>query len=412
MARKKSDSASRPDSNQMFRSAFGIEQGENSLIDAGRTVIVLPLRPLSLQWLLHRNGFPISRLTVLAGLSGSLKTAFVTEMMNWHFDFPDAVVNYFLAEIRDTPELRRSQLGEERYNRVNQIPCDSIEKWQVLTSNTVKVFEEHFSKKDIESGPTFPLLVAVDSMTGVTSDRVIKSIEKEGHADLGFGQDAFLISSYFKMIPHKIASWPMSWVGTSHVKFDRDRYGNLQVRIPGGLAIEYNTTIILLFKTLGQISRSNENGFSMSIDTYKNSLGEKNKSLSVEFIWTYDEFGNQRSMWDWDAATITMLYRHLNKDTKYKHLGDVFNFAEYNDKARTCKIAELGHKKSVPFRQAGFELSQHTELMAKLQSYYGLHSSPVFQSGVSWRKQKQDAEQLLNDSIQKLMSEEKADNNE
>lgn len=410
MAKKKSKLAPAESLDASFRAMFdraNHESGGSGIVtEEGRIKIGIPVKPLSWQWLFGNDGFTLGRLTVLAGESGSCKTAFLCDIMRWHLAYKHSVVNYLLTEPRDVEDLRLSIVDPKNSQRILVNRCASIEDWQRGSTQTVKHLEELYGKTGmINGGPESPLMVGVDSLTAVTSENNVKNIEEDGHATVNFPVDANIISSYFKFIFNRVSLWPMSWICTSHVKFDRDpRYGHLKARLPGGLSTIYHATYILMFKKMAPIERKGVKGFRIEISAMKNSLGEGNRSLPIEFTWI-NEGGQQVSRWDWNTATTQMIYDHLRKRT-YPQIEEFFRFDRYNDSHRTCQISALGHTKPVSFAQAGRDICNDPDLVRKFQKVYGIHQvDSFFKEGVPWQEQKQKALELHRKRVKTISKE-------
>lgn len=367
---------------------------------ADAVVIGLPFRSFSQQWLHHNTGFALGRMTVYIGESGSCKTALQAETMRLHLEAsPQSEVIYNETEARDSRVLRMSIIGQEnaRYKsgreRVIRSKCDSIQEWQTRCTEPIRFLTDKYAKSD---GPKDTYMVAVDSMTGVTSQQAIDKIEETGHASLTHAIDANLLNTYLKWVGGRVADWPLSFVATNHIKFNvEERNGRTfrVPRIPGGDAIRFHATTILMLRGFGETDRQDvDGGYRVSISTYKNSLGERNKELEVEMNWWYQEDGSQVTVWDWHAATAKLLGRHQADEKNFPDLRDVVDFPQFNPSARSCTCPRVGIKgRPAPFAEVGQAVAADAGLMADLHRYYGIHQVVPFRPGVPWRKQLLDA---------------------
>ncbi len=359
--------------------------------EAERACIGLPLEAFSLQYIYSSDVYPLGRMEMVIGESDSCKTAFLFDKGRMFLNHRGGF-NYQLNEARDPATLRSSIIGRELLRPGGGFtldgPCPSLETWQRNVTGLVKKFERTFEK----GGCPFPAMTGPDSITGTTNERAIKKIDEAGCAQLTFGQDANLINQYTKYIFPKLYPWPISFVCTSHIKFGSDDYGNKVMRIPGGDALRYVSTYITYLEwSKKALNRSDAaGGRNLRLKSIK-SMGD-HRSIDVQFVWTYDAAnkGEQHSYWDWHKASVVMLTEAKLSTKMREAVDDICNI--YDTSSGTHgKCAQLGIKKATPVQEIGRAIMGDTKVLAKLQGLFGIPRRAVFQSGVPYSKQLDDA---------------------
>lgn len=367
--------------------------------EAERVVIGLPLPAFSQQYLVRSDVYPLGRMAMFVGESGSCKSAFLSELIRWHLrDWregadPKVAVGrwkHILAEARDVPDLRASIVGRELINSsAFQLtdPCQSIEEWQDHITNCLLGFDERFDKGAF----CWPAGIGLDSINGVTSQKVIDGIEETGHAELNYAIDANLINTYSKFIFAKIHNWPLSFVCTNHIRFQQDKFGNKIRHIPGCLNLRYNSTFIFDFKLASKpVERAGyTSGRKLTISTLKN-LGD-HSSLEVEMVWYHDEQGQQHTTWDWHGASIELLTSFTGN--KGKEIQELTGLVRHPTQ-KSVTSTKLGMKKATSFNEAGKILSANPAFMRQLRVYFGIQERGVFRPGVPYSQQIEEAKAL------------------
>jgi hypothetical protein len=349
--------------------------------EAERVVIGLPLHAFALQYLFHSTVYPLGRMAMLIGESNTCKTAALHEIGRWHLNKSQGAYTYLLNEPRDSPDYRSSIIWdpEAESKRCQLLKCASMEEWQDHCSGWVTRFEESFKAT---GDVTFPMLLGLDSITGTTSQANINKMKEAGHAIANFPVDANLINMYMKWFPNRISAWPISFVTTSHVKFGVDQFGNKQMRIPGGDALRYYSTYILLFKRGHGAQLQGRRR--LEITSFKSSLGEDAQKLTVDLIWWYEENGKQHTVWDWHSATVDLLTSFPAQ--KQKAIDEIIYFDQVNATGSVvCK--QLGFSKPTPKDEVGHAISLDAGLMKALREHFGIHERQVFQDNVSYAEQ-------------------------
>lgn len=350
-------------------------------------VLGVPLPALSQQILFRSTVYALGRMGLLIGESDVGKTFMLYELMRWHLAI-DGGARYVLNEGRDTPEARdsilRKYINEFNFYR-NEEPCANIEEWQTIITRQIQWFEEKFQKAN---GSHFCWITGLDSVTGSTNKSANDKIEESGFASLQFAQDANLINIYSKFLFHRVHRLPFSFLATSHIKYGQDKFGNRIMRIPGGDALRYNSTYILLLTKLGKdiMRPGGVGGRRLSVKSMKN-FGDHSE-IEVEYLF-WREDGQQVTVWDWHGATIEHLINLSGE--KAKAVADIIQFPTINKTVRTVSCPKLGFPKAEIYSKVGQALMANEKILRPLQELFGVQQRVAFRTGVPYRQQIDEA---------------------
>lgn len=373
-------------------------------------LIAIPLRSFATRWLYGTDGYVLGRFNLAVGEPHHGKSALLFEHMKWHLEYDGgSQASYLLTEARDQAALRKSHIGydpailERCYA---PIECPSIEAWQRPITAAIKALRENYETR---RGPNHCMFMSVDSLTAVTSEKTIQSIEENGHASIGFAIDANLINTYTKYFPTRIVPWPLSMFCTNHVKFYVDpkaAFLGKQMKITGGDALRYHTTSIVVV-TKGREIKYNTlvfpggelrlaGGHHIRLKMNKNSVsGTGARQMDVEMIWWHEQVEDeqrQRTMWDWDGASIKILHLHQHQEAaKHPGLADIIEIPAMNVDEHRAKCPKLGFNRSAPLHEVGIALSQDATIMSQLSEFYGIARTTPFRPGVPWQQQREEA---------------------
>lgn len=369
--------------------------------EAQRVVVGLPLRALSLRYGFANDVFPLSRMTELYGVSESCKTAMLFEMFRWHV-FGEALpmnplpqkelvpvggYGFNLAEPRDSPDLRASIIGHGMDDAFPVETCNSIEDWQDACTNWLRRSREMFS--EVGAMP-FPAALGVDSLTGVTTRDAIAKIWENGHAVRQFAVAAALINDYCKFIFNEVRVWPLSFIGTNHMKISKDARGFIERRIPGGSSLDFYATFKMRMARKEDVEHLDDFGRKIHIVWDKNSLsaaGER-RELTVYMRWAFDQDGTQHTWWDWHDATVDLLLGFSG--TRKNRIMEVCQIEAVDKGQRKADCPTLGLKKA-PWAEIGEAIEQDDAVRTELDKMFGIRSRRAFRIGVPYVQQLQEA---------------------
>lgn len=394
-------SKKKDDSNVKIADFFAVqlEQKEQEVKD--NAVVGIPLQAISLQYLFSNDVFPLGRMTELVGVSESCKTAFLFEIFRWHvynctdsrpFDPAGLHGGYIhnLAEPRDSPDLRASimRLGARNPFPVFKAAC--VEDWQKRCSDWIKRAEEMFEAGSMP----YPVCLGQDSLTAVTTKNEMDATWKQGYAEPTYAQIAKSINLWTKVFFPKMEPWPVSFVAVNHMKENKASNGAIIRTIPGGAALKYASTFMFRLQRKSDIELIGESGRIIEIVTEKNSLSPANhEKLIVRMTWTYDEEGEQITIWDWHDATIELLISF--DGSRKKRLMDIVPLELVDKTRRTADCAPLGLKKA-SWSEIGAAIMQDPQMVKELQLFFNIRKRYKFKLGVPYSIQQAEANAIAN----------------
>jgi len=286
-----------------------------------RRQMVIPIRPLSLQWLIESNGWPLSRYTQSGGAFGSHKSCFIFQLIAWYLE-ANGTATLIDTENKTSDSLLRSMIPDKYFDPADPahrrfliLNARSVNEWQRMISgmfnNMQKWASDHKGRR-----PGFPTLIALDSMLGVDAEEGLEHIKAEGEAQgKTFSAAPLMISQFTKSFSGSLLGWPVTLHFSHHEKANM---GTVGVHRPGGSAPDYHASLDIKFKKGGvhvlgresNVSRPAMDGLEgrpVTLSVRKSSIGTDDKSMTVLFYW---KFVNDRqvSWWDWDGATASVLY--------------------------------------------------------------------------------------------------------
>lgn len=348
-------------------------------------VVGLSLDALSLQYLFGLDVCPIGKSYELVGLPGSCKSFFCHELGRWHvygrtdivpFDATQHTGYYVynLAEPnRDQPHLRRSVTRHplDCYQVFANTNHKYVEDWQDACTEVAKTFHETTGPngKLVAQGDTpFIGCVAVDSFTGLQTRKEYDDTYESGHADPNYAHTAKSISAYLKSFMPMIGGWPISFVGTNHMKPKKEA-GRIDYHVPGGYALEFCDSIRFRMQMLKPLDLvRSDGGRSVRFHTEKNSFtaaaGYRSLDVNVTWCGNGDE---QLSTWQWHDATIHLLTKGL--DDKSKRKVDKVLDLEIDANNRKVTSSTLGVKK-VSYHEGGEAIMKDPALVRALQDIF------------------------------------------
>lgn len=375
------------------------ELGRND-VSIGREAenqVGLPFPALALRYLFQSTTYPLSRILQITGQEGSAKSAFLYEIMRWHFVYGGGAI---LAENenKDSPVLRHSilQWNPQWMNRMVVQPTYVLEEWQDVFTTYIQIARD---QQDAPGGPgrTVPIVMAVDSIMSTAPRSEIEKMIKEGHAAIGFALAAQLISRYMRFMPERLQNYPFSVVGTNHLKPGTDARGFPTSTSPGGKSVKFMETfeIEMAHTADKDIDRLDYGGLRVRMIARKNGFGPSRKQIQAELLWWHapDHEGmmRQQTGWDWDSASIELLvsFEIANgKKTIFNKLQEICDIrvVRKGSKEAYSKTLGLGTKENpVHYRELGAALENRPDLLTPIYHVLGVAQTKVFQPGVDYR---------------------------
>lgn len=356
-------------------------------------LVGLPLPALSLRYLFQSTVFPLGRITQITGQEGSAKSLFLYEIYRWHMKYGGGSI-HMENENKDTSDLRHSVLN---YNpqwlaRTHMVPSDSLEDWQEAMSYYLRLLRETM---DTPGGPgkTVPTVLGIDSLMGTSPREEFERVMKDGHASRSFALAALLISQYMRTFPRQLRGYPISVVGTNHLKPSTDARGLPSSTTPGGKSVKFYETFEIEMRPAQDrdISRTEYEGLRVQLIAKKNGFGPSRKRIQAEVLWWYDESDGtfrQRTAWDWNAATVSLVLSLASANGKramYDALTAVCDLRKATGSKVWSRTLGIPEGESLEFREAGAMIEQRPDILHEWNKILGIKERKVFQPGMDYQ---------------------------
>jgi hypothetical protein len=340
---------------------------DGQVLSADETIaqlICLPMPALSLRFLMHGDGWPLSRFFLINGFKESCKSAFMAEVGRWH----RRMGGYYLiieTEQKDGAGLRDSIFDYDReawtftrvasqdaWNKAYFFWVDRVRGMmdgydRELTEAEVKAAAKKAAKAVEEEGTaikvkkawgkekkpaskvhvpgigrTSPVCIAVDSISAVLSEKQSDEMLESGIPTLHHPVNARLLSDFFKVAPKQLAGYPISFMAVSHLRESKAPNSYQTIRsTTGGEAPKYQmTTEIEMYRVkTGQERHVHSvygeiDSIPLQMIIHKNSLAPK-EYINVSMCWYKDPDDldpmtrqrRQKTYFDWHSSSIELL---------------------------------------------------------------------------------------------------------
>lgn len=313
-----------PDRSKLVRSSlaeklkdFGVERFGRSTVAVGdkiKEVMVGIPAPFPIQYIIGREGLPLSIAISVDGEKGSRKTTLILEILRWVFS-RDGYAAFLNNEGKFNAELAEG-VFQKPLDDVSFIynNCQTQEDWQQRFLRYLKQSQKDLMGTADEPGPgrTIPFAVCVDGLTSVSSVETIESINREGFAGRGYAIEANNNTKYFNAVLPLIRDWPFLVLIGNHRKIKQDKHGNEASYTPGGTVVGFLQAINLTMEFSGRLERTAKfNVAKVRIGVSKNSLEADDRSILARVLYWKKraEDGTVRQMvkWDWGWTTVQLL---------------------------------------------------------------------------------------------------------
>lgn len=370
---------------------------EHCYVAAEHCQFVIPIKPLSLCWLIEANGWPLGRVTQSGGQFGTHKSSFIFQLIAWYLQ-AGGFGGLIDTENKVSASLMRSMIPPEYMDPTNPLSkrfmimnAGSVQDWQKLMTEQHKKLVELSNK--VKSKPSFPILWAVDSMMGSDSEGNVATINEEGSAPTrGYPEAAMSINRYFKVFPDRLTGWPITLHLSHHEKPGMNTMG---VTRQGGKAPDFYATLDIQFKRGGvtQFGKSMEYDNikskqtqmkAITLEVRKSSMGSDiGKKLPILFCWEFNEAGEQRSWWDWSGSTAMLLKNSANSKGM---IGEIMDVQSESKRATAHTVGgewfwsdTLGIAKAdaLPASDFGKLVEEHPEIRPQLDVFFRIHQHPL-----------------------------------
>jgi hypothetical protein len=359
--------------------------------EASRVVVGPPLPYLSQRLIYQSTVLPLGRAVHVFGPPESLKSCFLFDGLRQVLEMRKGLGFYGLTEPRDQPVMRGSIVRHPDLLAPGKFrikACRCMEDWQDMCTDVAKALRKLGAPGQCD----FPIFIGIDSLLGAASQKTIDGILEEGHASVGFSQEANILNIYLKVIFNLLAPWPVLFVGTNHQKFSKDKRGHDVGRTAGGASMHFYSTYELELRRIRDWppGRDGRKGRQVKIKTFKNSTGDARLSFLVD-VWYYvDEHRRQHTWWDWPAASVNYLLTlndYTATETWKKKVQAVVDLQKDGQGDRVTSKA-LGLKKA-SFAEAGQAIEEDAGIRRALDTLFGVHEGVPFVPGIPYAYQLQ-----------------------
>lgn len=356
--------------------------------------IGIPMPSIALEWLILQEVFPLSVMIMLVGRWRTNKSAFLYEIFRWFAKFNGGAI-LMENETKFSPDLCASIMGFAQ----DECPlivsrCNSLEDWQEKFTYFLKDQKKRMTGTQEEPGPgrRIPICFAVDSIMGKSAREKQEKVQAEGSANRAFPVEALKITEFLKATAHQFDNWPFAFVGVNHLKKDiTAEPGESSRRVSGGDHVGFQESIELetsVWKS--KIDTSQFDGVGIKLSCAKNSLARTGNSIKTRMLWWDEVVGEdesgvpiyaQKTVWDWDWATVKFL---SEVDTKYKKRFKEFDFvldvqsptADMECLARSRALG-MGKDEWLSWHEVGELIRTNSDLMNRLRRALGIKRGAI-----------------------------------
>lgn len=348
-------------------------------------VVGIRVPSLAFEFLIGNSVFPCGVVIQVVGKEGTGKSGLVAEFIRW----ADRAGGFGVVNENETkfsPDWYESITGPEAFQRMQLNRCDSVESWQDHLTTDLKTYKRLIdgTKKEPGPGRVFPVLFAVDSIMGKMSVNTQEKIHTEGSAGRGFAIEALAISRYMRTVPQWLDDWPFTLVLTNHLRLKTDEKTGQELRDKaGGVLLNFQETCEIELAKIGpkRLECKEYDGFQIQMTCAKNSLGPTHRTVRTRVLWWEEpdeKTGDfkQRTIFDWDWATVQLLFSIINggeRNVRLRHhLKQVdfdMEFASPTAQSATAWSSALGVPKSskLLWQEMGALIRQNADIMKRLR---------------------------------------------
>lgn len=386
--------------------------GHNSVFigsEAEGLVIGIPCPALAFEYVITQNCFPLGLVIQIVAKHGVGKSALLAEFGRW-FDMAGGGMELCENETKFNSFWYESIQGSEVWERVPLHRCKSVEDWQRHLTWAIKNMQSDMigTKQAPGPGKIFPVLFGVDSIMGKMSEenqeKVIGSVGKKGKlgtTGAGFAQarsypiEAGSITKYMRTVPQLFDDWPFALVLVNHLRMVKSDDGIETRTKTGGEQVNFQESFELELKKIGgpkkKIACSDFEGIPLELSCEKNSFGPTGRKAQVRLLWWHEQdevtgLTTQKSVWDWDWATVHLLNNLLHGENASTYLRSRLKAIDFHlevlstgdlDNQAWCKSAGMSKKDACTWAETGAIIREDKELVAELRKALGIAHRPI-----------------------------------
>ena len=275
-----------------------------------------------------------------------------------------------------------SIVSEEHLDRVIVTPCKTVDEWQTKVTDSIKLVRKEFKSLSVEhggSGMLFPVLIIVDSISGVAFGKSAENVLKRGFADREFPAEALSISRFLKVISPEIAKLPVTLLLVNHWKPSTGDKGEIIDHRPGGKAPDFHTSFSFLVRALKKYRGGVTHYNMLKMTCTHNSFGEDMRSIAFRLEWKFNEEGKQKTTLNFGRGLIDFLLGLEGgvgtKVRKLLGLGEVRKGVAY------ALELGIGRKEAIPSEELAQIIESNEEIVNQLRSLLAIRKGIEFEAG-------------------------------
>ena len=353
-------------------------------------VVGIPTPSIAFEWMIGQDVFPLGQVMMIAGKWRTCKSALLYEFMRW-VDLCSGVIVFNEAETKFNEQLMQSILGyadQERPFVMNR--CNYVEDIQQYTTHYLKDIKRMLVGTAENPGPglTIPVIMGTDSIAGKSCRESHETLKDVGEMGRGYPIEALVMSRFIKAVVHEFDNWPIAYVYTNHTKKSLKDEG--ETRYSGGDQWQFQCSYQIETSAWREkIDNNDFAGTGIRLKCVKNSFGETHRAIRTRMLWWdvlqgKDDRGapiyKQKTVWDWDWATVTFLNEKLTEGKYKSRLLDIglsltvqSPTADVECKAN-CPNVGMAKGEYKSFTEVGELIRKDAELCHKIRNALGIKS--------------------------------------
>lgn len=286
--------------------AFG-DKAVPSMEEFNKSIYGIPIvNNLPLQYLLGIDVWPLSRFATVVGKESTTKSGFT-----YYLGKMFAQQGYTWIEVhtegKPNPDQVHGTFQDEELvnNHFIPITADSMDEL-IDELNGVARFWKQSDPDD-----NFALLLTLDSLACVTSQKFIKDSQEEG-ADHTPGYNPAKVAhawqEHLKVFgPTFISKKPVSFVMINHQKPKMDGANPNVKTEPGGTHKEFNFVTKLSFRRPSRRTNTSSHINCLQIKNEKSGVGVTGRMIKVDYVIDLKDQKYNKFDYQWDKALVTLL---------------------------------------------------------------------------------------------------------
>ena len=291
----------------------------NSYEASNHKIRVVPIPPISLQWLINSNGWPLGRVTSCSGHPKTHKSTFGYQLAGWYMAY-NGIAAIVDTENKSSDRIMKDLVGgSEMFKKYGE-----TRQFQISITTTANEWKDLLAQWQAERITAFktgekmpiPHLGLIDSLTGINCREAQNQLTDEVDEDIAISMRTF---------SRQLFGWPAT-IHTVHRQ--NNQTDGFQGKARSGVSPDNFATVDLLFKVGGTSSYNSafatvpkfgKTGKIITMEVRHSTIGPdgKDQAISVPVLERYvtdEETGENDRMvyFDWGAADAHFLKQRVD----------------------------------------------------------------------------------------------------